>query len=92
MSDRWGRALPSTIHECGTVENLAAVLAAMGETIRANMAILRTSLLRKDGNYKEVKDELVSQMVEKRKREEGKNICAIQFHLIFLIRHFIYCI
>jgi hypothetical protein len=52
-------------------ESLVAAVAAIGDSMRANMSILRATMHRKDGNYLEVKQELVSQMVEKRKREEG---------------------
>ena len=49
-------------------------MTAIGDSVSANTTILRATMYRKDGNYMEVKRELVSQMVEKRKREEGEII------------------
>jgi hypothetical protein len=57
-----------------SVEEVASSLTKLQVNIRENISSLKTVLVRKDANFLKIKDALTTQLVEKRKREEGK-IC-----------------
>ena len=78
-ADRSVRAPPVTIAALpalycyDSIEDVAGALTALHAGVRQNLAVVRASLLRKDMHYTRVKEELMSQLVEKRRREEGKS-------------------
>ncbi len=46
-------------------------MSSIHQVVQQNVAAIAVLLSRKDEHYKAVKDELTSQWVERRKREEG---------------------
>jgi hypothetical protein len=55
-----------------TVEEACAALTSMHSGILENLASVKSLLARKDAHYQNVKEALTLQLVEKRKREEGR--------------------
>lgn len=55
-----------------SMEEVCAALTSMHAGIRENLASVKSLLARKDAHYQNVKEALTLQLVEKRKREEGK--------------------
>jgi hypothetical protein len=62
---------PPSLFACRSVEELASALTSMHSGIRENLSSLKTILARKDAHFKNIKDALTTQLVEKRQREEG---------------------
>jgi hypothetical protein len=63
--------MKKSIQDYDSIDDLAISLSKIFDNAKKNMTKIQKLIERKDFHYSEVKKELVSQMVEKRKREEG---------------------
>ena len=60
------------LYNYSSIAEVAAALTTMHSGIRNNLSSIKTLMARKDAHFSNVKEALTTQLVEKRKREEGE--------------------